>query len=171
MPPSSRVLKKLLALLLKLIFLHHNSQAPSSAKPQAALCRFFPWFCTDAFLLWRCNFLFVSFQGYKGEKEGITSWGVSQLTPHGWHCPITLGLISYLKLLVGKQGQNLPELTRWDLVILCIYLGSQLHYYSGKKSTGYARKQWAAAPGETLSLLILHMLVPVNWHITRYLSD
>ncbi|XP_077640346.1 PR domain-containing protein 11 isoform X1 [Lonchura striata] len=37
-------------------------------------------------------------------------------------------LISYLKL-VGKQGQNLLELTKWDLVILCIYLGSQLHYF------------------------------------------
>lgn len=87
----------------------------------------------------------------------ISSWEVSQLTPHGWHRPPTLGLISYWKLLVGKQGQNLPELMRWDLVILCIYLGSQLHYFRGKKNTGCARKQRAATPGETLSLLTLHM--------------
>lgn len=70
----------------------------------------------------------------------IASWEVSPLTPHGWRCPTTLGLILYLKLLVGKQEQNLPELTRWDLVILCIYLGSQLHYFRGKKNTGYTRK-------------------------------
>lgn len=31
MTPSSLVLKKLLALLLKLIFLHHNSQTPSTS--------------------------------------------------------------------------------------------------------------------------------------------
>lgn len=90
--------KKLLALLSELIFLHHYSRIPSGAEPRAAFCKSFPS-CIYMFFL--CggggNFLVCELVEIHRRKRGDNFLEVGQLIHHGWHCPIMLGLISYLK--------------------------------------------------------------------------